>query len=514
MSAIRNIIIALLMTCCAAAAAEKRYVADDSGALTASQVDELNDRARSISGKHQFNVAFLLSKRDYAQGETLWEYARDVYKENLGGDAHGILLAWDINREVWVMRVNNSLSRTIVPKKIEDDFWKVFQTNTTGQSYYDGISAYLDAAGAYLTKVNAQKQLKQIAFAHDFLNDYIGYIISILLLLLIAMTILSKLWSIRKQEFISIRVQKKRNNYRTLTMLALFPCMVFFLSMMTSTIYTALKYDTYFDSSLIELKFVIGGYLFCIVWFVGAYYQHGKMICAATGAKPLERRENKRVYNLVENLCMATNMAMPKINVVEDAALNAFASGINNNSYTVTLSRGMIDTLDDAELEAVVAHELTHIRNNDAKVMVVSVIFVGILSFLGQAALSMFSKSERRTKNIFVAAGTVLLGFLAIIPGCFVTWVMRSSLSCNREYLADAGSTEMTRNPQALASALRKISADPNFKAIKRKDVAQLFVHNPFLKKVDDFEKTRKVLFMPHPPIQERIKILEQYETS
>jgi len=493
---------------CGAFAAEKRYVVDNSGEITQSQVEELNDRALNISEKHQFNVGFLLSKRDFAAGETLWEYTKECYKENLGADTYGILLAWDINRKVWDMRVNLSRSRTIIHRKIENDFWKVFQTNTNEKTYYDGISAYLDAADAYLTKVNAKKQLQQIGFAHDFLNDYIGYLISILLLLLIAITILSKLWSSRKQQFVSIRVQKKRNNYRTATMLALFPCMVFFLSMMTSTIYTALKFDSYLDTSLIDLKFVIGGYLLCIVWFVVAYYQHEKMIRNVTGAKPLERRENKRVYNLVENLCMATNMDMPKINVIEDEALNAFASGINRQSYTVTLSRGMIDKLDDPELEAVIAHELSHIKNNDAKLMIVSIIFVGIFSFLAQASmLALLSKYIWRSKNIFIGIGILFFCVFVIIPGYLITLVMRSSISRSREYLADAGSAEMTQNPPALASALRKISADPFVEAVKRKDVAQLFVHNPLVKK----GKPKKGLFATHPPIEKRIEILEQF---
>ena len=511
------------MTCCAAAAAEKRYVADDSGALTASQVDELNDRASSISVKHQFNVAFLLSKRDDAAGETLWEYARDVYRENLGGDAHGILLAWDVNRKVWVMRVNNSRSRTIVSKKKEDDFWKVFQTNTTGQSYYDGISAYLDAADAYLTKVNAQKQLKQIAFAHDFINHYVGYTISILMLLLIAMTILSKLWSARKGQFVSIRVQKNRNNYRTATMLAMFPCMIFFLSITTAVIYTAVRYDTHIDASLVELKFAAGGYLFCIAWFVIAYRRHEQIINAATGAKPLQRRENKRVYNLVENLCMATNMAMPKINVIDNGALNAFASGINRQTYAVTLSRGMIDAMDDAELEAVIAHELSHIRNNDARVMMVSIIFVGIFSFLAQASmLALLSKYIWRSKNILIGVGVLFFCLFVIIPGYLITLVMRSSISRHREYLADAGSAEMTRNPLALASALRKISASVETRLIASlhtRSIASVetrLIASPHARsqtRLIASVQTRLIasLHATQPPIEKRIEMLEQY---
>ncbi|MCL2727554.1 MAG: M48 family metallopeptidase [Bacteroidales bacterium] len=321
------------------------------------------------------------------------------------------------------------------------------------------------------------------------------------------MTILSKLWSIPKKRFISIGVQKRRNNYRTMTMLALFPCMVFFLSMLTSLIYTSIRYNENIDTSLIELKSVIIGFLFCLVWLVVAYRVHEKLIRAATGAKSLERRDNMRVYNLVENLCMAVNMPMPKIDVIEDNSLNAFASGINIKTYTITLSRGLIDKLDDSELEAVIAHELTHIKNNDAKVMIVSIIFVGIFSFLGQASiLLLLSKFIWRSKALPVAIFIIMFGLFVIIPGYLITLLMRSSISRKREYMADAGGAEMTRNPLALAAALRKISADPHIEAVERKDVAQLFIHNPRVQK----EKS-KGLFATHPPIEKRIQILEQF---
>jgi len=488
---------------------EKRYVIDYSGTLTGGQIEELNDRALSISAKHDLNVGFLLSKRNYATGETLYGFVKECYRENFGNGTHGFIFAWDMERKVWILYGNDLITRTAVPDKKGDEFWDVFQTNSTEKSYYDGISAYLDAADSYLTKVKAKKQIKRITFSENILYNYVGITFCILLLLLIAMTILSKLWEIRTKKFVSIRVQKQRNNYRTITMLALFPCMVFFLSLVTSTIFTTIKYDSiYVETSFIDLQFIIWGNLFCILWFVVAYYKHENMICSATGAKPLERRENKRVYNLVENLCMATNMAMPKINVIEEESLNAFASGINRQSYTVTLSRGIIDKLDDAELEAVIAHELSHIKNNDAKVMIVSIIFVGIFSFLGQASiLVLLSKYIWRSKNIFIAVGILFFCVFVIIPGYLITLVMRSSISRNREYMADAGSAEITRNPLALASALRKISADPFIGAVKRKDLAQLFVHNPLVNK----GKSKKSLFATHPPIEKRIEMLEQF---
>ena len=118
-----------------------------------------------------------------------------------------------------------------------------------------------------------------------------------------------------------------------------------------------------------------------------SYFANTSIINAATGARPLERKENKRVYNLVENLCMSQGMPMPKINIINDDSLNAYASGINKKSYTVTLSKGIIEKLNDEELEAVIAHELSHIRNHDVRLLIISIVFVGIFSMLAQIAL-------------------------------------------------------------------------------------------------------------------------------
>jgi len=250
----------------------------------------------------------------------------------------------------------------------------------------------------------------------------------------------------------------------------------------------------------------------CMVWFLVAYYANTAIINASTGSKPLERRENKRVYNLVENLCMATQMDMPKINVIEDNSLNAFASGINKKTFTITLSRGIINRLNDQELEAVIAHELTHIRNNDVKVLIVSIVFVGIFSFLTQILFRTLLHGRFRVKNNNKNSGggvivVILLALILAAIGYFITILMRFAISRNREYMADAGSAEMTKNPWALASALRKISADPQIEAVNQSDVAQLFICNPLKKNASFINE----IFATHPPIKKRIGVLEQF---
>jgi len=288
----------------------------------------------------------------------------------------------------------------------------------------------------------------------------------------------------------------------------------FFLTSLDQSRYLASSQEQFNFLPLINTKFIrtvpwitIG----VIIWFTIAWFSHTAMINKATGSKPLERKENKRVYNLVENLCISTGMKMPRVNIIEDESLNAFASGINPNTYAVSLSRGIINKLDDQELEAVIAHELTHIRNRDVRLLIISIVFVGIFAFISETMFrSMrYGGLSRGGKKGSGGAAVIIALVLALI-GLLIASLFRFALSRKREYLADAGSAELTRNPLALASALRKISSDPTIEAVKRNDVAQMFIENPKTElKHSSVSFTN--LFSTHPPIEKRIEILEQY---
>jgi heat shock protein HtpX len=258
------------------------------------------------------------------------------------------------------------------------------------------------------------------------------------------------------------------------------------------------------QSFLLAAPFIIIG---VAIWFTVAYFSHSSMINKATDSKPLARSENKRVYNLVENLCISTGMNLPKINIIEDDSLNAFASGINEKTFSVSLSRGIIEKLNDEELEAVIAHELTHIRNRDVRLLIISIVFVGIFAFISQMLFRsiQFGRVGRGKKG---GAGILIAMVLALV-GLLISTLFRFALSRKREFLADAGSAELTRHPLALASALRKISADPTIEAVKRKDVAQMFIENPQKEEKSSFSISS--LFATHPPISKRIQILEQF---
>jgi len=265
------------------------------------------------------------------------------------------------------------------------------------------------------------------------------------------------------------------------------------------------------NSFLRVFPFITAG---VIIWFIVAYFSHSAMIRAATGSKPLERKENKRVYNLVENLCIAVGMKMPAVNIIEDDSLNAFASGIDDRTYTISLSRGIINKLTDEELEAVIAHELTHIRNRDVRLLIISIVFVGIFAFIAEAifrSLRYSSIGSRGGKKGGGAGIAILVALVLAIIGYFIAMLIRFAISRKREYLADAGAAELTKRPLALASALRKVSQDPTIEAVKRADVAQMFIENPQLGLKKEHASPFASLFATHPPIEKRIAILEQF---
>lgn len=309
-------------------------------------------------------------------------------------------------------------------------------------------------------------------------------------------------------EYIGLQSQIWKNNTKSVLLLALFPVVLFGLVWLFFYFTSDPEYRTasYVTSGF--LNFVPWITIGVLIWFIVAWFLHTSLINNATGAEPLERKDNLRVYNLVENLCISAGMQMPKINIIEDNSLNAFASGLNNNSYTISLSRGIIEKLNDAELSGVIAHELTHIRNRDVRLLIISIIFVGIFAFISEALLRsmMFGRMGKGKKE----NGGILIAILLAALGYLIATLFRFAISRKREYLADAGAAELTHNPYALASALRKISSDSTIEAVTRRDVAQMFIENPQV----DVAKTSfsfGSLFATHPPIEKRIKLLEQF---
>lgn len=307
-------------------------------------------------------------------------------------------------------------------------------------------------------------------------------------------------------QYVGLDKQIRKNNFNSFLLLIAFPALL--LGMFYLLFYfTANEHGE--DPNLLFLKvipFVLAG---VGIWFLIAWAGNAAIIRMATKSKPLERKENKRVYNLVENLCIAQGMRMPKIFIIDDDSLNAFASGIDNRTYAVSFSKGMLEKLDDDELEGVIAHELTHIKNRDTRVLIISIIFVGIFAFLAEMAFRSLRFSGKSKKDDKGSGGIILIIIVITAIAYFISILLRFGISRKREYVADAGGAEMTKKPYALASALRKISGDPFIEAVENRDVAQLFIDNPKVsaRKSGSWDN----MFATHPPIEKRIKLLEQF---
>lgn len=315
--------------------------------------------------------------------------------------------------------------------------------------------------------------------------------------------------------FVGIHTQIRRNNTKSILLLIAFPLLI--LASVFAVVYLLNFYayenpDPAFavDAFLQAIPFVL---IAVTIWFIIAYFAHNKMISMATKSQPLERRDNMRVYNLVENLCMSVGLKMPAVRIIESDALNAFASGLKEKDYTVTLTRGIIEQLDDDELEGVIAHELMHIRNKDVRLLVVTVIFVGIFAFVVQIAFRSFlyggmgMNNRRRDKG----GGQLMIIILAVsFIAYLISMIFKFALSRKREYMADSGAAEMTRKPWALASALKKISTNHHVK-VRSEEVQQMFIENTPKDTSANLFGGLGGLFSTHPPIEKRIKFLEQF---
>lgn len=309
-------------------------------------------------------------------------------------------------------------------------------------------------------------------------------------------------------EYIGLDRQIRRNNVNSIILLIAFP--VLLLGMTYLFVFFVFGQDIAEtnQSFLRYLPFVLAG---TGIWFLIAWLMHAFMIRMATGSRPLNRMENKRVYNLLENLCIAQGMTMPKLYVIHDNSLNAFASGLNQRSFSISVSQGLLEKLNDEELEGVLAHELAHIRNRDVRVLIISIIFVGIFAFLAEVAFRSLRFSGRRSSNRdSKGSGAIILIAIVITAIAYlISLLLRFGISRKREYLADAGAADMTKRPEALASALRKLSEDPYIEAVESRDIAQLFIQNP--KPSAHKSASWDNMFATHPPIEKRIAILEQF---
>lgn len=280
--------------------------------------------------------------------------------------------------------------------------------------------------------------------------------------------------------------------------------MFLFIVFITTVLYVYGKASGY-GLSYAGLGLIMSG-----IMAFSSYYYSDKMILGMSGAKQISKRDNPQLFRIVENLCIGAGIPMPKIYVINDSAINAFATGRDPKHSVVCVTTGILDRLNKVELEGVISHELSHVRNYDIRLMAIVVILVGLVALLADFFMrSLWFGGGRRDRNdrnnaqgIFLMVGIVL----AILSPVIAT-LIQLAVSRKREFLADASGALLTRYPEGLASALEKISKDKEPLEAANNATAHLYISNPFKLKSSSGHWFAN-LFNTHPPIGERIKIL------
>lgn len=254
-------------------------------------------------------------------------------------------------------------------------------------------------------------------------------------------------------------------------------------------------------------------WLAAMVWIVIAYYSGDKMLLRGAGAIEIHREDQPEIYRLVENLCISQGLPTPRVYIINDNSLNAFATGRDPQHASVALTKGIVLRLERAELEGVVAHELSHIKNRDIRLMLITVAGISFFTFLSEICFRMGLNAGRgRSKNKGQAALLFFaLGVFFAIYGFLIAPLIRLAISRTREYQADATAALMTRNPGALARALEKISVDPRVENLDaHASMAAMCIENPLDKHT--FFTAISGMFATHPPTEKRIAALRQMD--
>jgi heat shock protein HtpX len=241
----------------------------------------------------------------------------------------------------------------------------------------------------------------------------------------------------------------------------------------------------------------------------GSYFFSDKIVLGISGAKPVSEQHNKPLYRMVENLTIAAGLPVPKIYIIDDSAPNAFATGRDPKHAAIAFTTGILAKLNKQELEAVTAHELSHVGNRDTLVMTVVSVLVGTIALLADWYMrSMWFGGNDRDSDNKANAIFMILAIVAAILAPIIATLIQMAVSRRREFLADASGAILTRNPDALASALLKISGDKEPLEVANRGTAHLYITNP-LKGQDALNSFAK-LFSTHPPVEERVKALRE----
>ncbi|NCO44463.1 M48 family metallopeptidase [Candidatus Wolfebacteria bacterium] len=249
---------------------------------------------------------------------------------------------------------------------------------------------------------------------------------------------------------------------------------------------------------------------FSILASFGSYWYSDKIVLAMTKARPIEKQDNPELYRIVENLCITAGLPLPKIYILNEAQPNAFATGRDAKHAVIAVTRGLLEKLNQTELEGVIAHEMSHIGNKDMLLATVVTVLASIIATVSDLFLRTRFWGSRRDDNDDNKAGAIfmVLAIVAAILAPLAATLIQLAISRKREFLADADGALLTRYPDGLASALEKIASDPNSLRVASNATAHLYISNPFRGKRAVNWITK--LFMTHPPVEDRIKALRE----
>lgn len=248
--------------------------------------------------------------------------------------------------------------------------------------------------------------------------------------------------------------------------------------------------------------------IIAIIYAATSYYAAGKLTLSIAHAKEVKRSENPTLYRTVENLSIAAGMPTPKIYLIDDTALNAFATGRDPEHAALAITKGLLQKLDKSELEGVMAHELSHVKNYDIRMQSITVALVGLIALISDVFLRSLFYGRRSRRSSNKGGGIlILIGIVLAILSPIIARIMHLAISREREYLADASGAMITRYPEGLVRALEKISNDHKPLEVANKATAHLYIENPL--RNEKRMKWLNKMFSTHPPMAERISRLK-----
>jgi len=311
------------------------------------------------------------------------------------------------------------------------------------------------------------------------------------------------------------------NTRKTILLIALFPLslavITYFSMLLFSYFYMAeQKYEFVSVKSVFNYTDAYFFYVFGIVlifsalWTLISYYSGHKFILSSLNSREADPDKDKEIIRIVENTAITAGIPAPKTYIIEDSALNAFATGRNPQNSYIALTSGLIEKLDKTELEGVIAHETAHIENSDTKLMLIIILVIGFFTLVGNLLMRMPSRNKGgRNKGAVII---FIIGLILYLYGTVIAPLIRLAISRRREYQADATAALLTRNPQGLISALKKITQNPRVEAFQGKEsMSHMCIENPLRQNINLFDSLAGI-FSTHPPVADRIKALEEMD--